>query len=369
MSSHLLSLSRRIRKTPFSQNVSLAGAKAYTVYNHMLLPTVFKSLEEDYYHLKSAVQVWDVSVERQIEICGPDAIELLKKITPRDISKLTTNKCFYIPLVNDNGGMLNDPVVLMLDTDRYWVSIADSDVLYWMAGLASALKLNVTIREADVYPLAVQGPYAKVLMKRIFGDKINELPFFGVSRFNFGKTNFLISRSGYSKQLGFEIYVEGYTTAPLIWDALFQAGEDLDVRAGCPNLIERIEGGLLSYGNDMTILNTPYECGLEKFCNLNVVKNCIGYNALEIEIIQGTKQIIRYIEIEGKPVSNCIDPWQLSIGDKHVGQITSAAFSPGLNANIAIGMVFTPYCKQGNEVTVNINSEKRYATIYEKPFS
>jgi len=202
----LISPSRRLRRTPFSDGVEAAGVKAYTVYNRMLLPTVFRSVEEDYAHLKSAVQVWDV----------------------------------------------NDPVAVKLAEDRWWISIADSDLLLWVKGIANGYRLDVLVDEPDVSPLAVQGPKADDLMARVFGDAVRDIRFFRFGLFEFQGRSLVVARSGYSKQGGFEIYVEGGDIGMPLWHALFEAGKDLDVHAGCPNAIERIEGGLLSYGNDMT---------------------------------------------------------------------------------------------------------------------
>jgi len=232
--------SRRVRRTPFSDGVEAAGVKGYTVYNRMLLPTVFRSVEEDYHHLKSAVQVWDVSVERQVELRGPDAGRLMQMLTPRDLRGMLPGMCYYVPLVDGTGGMLNDPVALMLAEDRYWLSIADSDLLLWVKGLAHALYLDVIVEEPDVSPLAIQGPKSDELAARIFGDNVKDLRFFRYGYFDFEGHQFLVARSGYSKQGGFEIYVDGHERGMPLWNALMDAGRDLDVHAGCPNLIERV---------------------------------------------------------------------------------------------------------------------------------
>ncbi|MEL6841504.1 MAG: dimethylsulfoniopropionate demethylase, partial [Pseudomonadota bacterium] len=247
-----ISPSRRLRRTPFSEGVEAAGVKAYTVYNHMLLPTVFESVEADYRHLKSAVQVWDVAVERQVELRGPDAARLMQMLTPRDLRGMLPGQCFYVPIVDETGGMLNDPVGLKLSEDRWWISIADSDLLLWVKALAYGYRLDVLVDEPDISPLAVQGPKADDLMARVFGDAVRATKFFRFGWFDFQGVSMAIARSGYSKQGGFEIYVDGFKNGMPLWHALFDAGKDLDVHAGCPNLIERIEAGLLSYGNDMT---------------------------------------------------------------------------------------------------------------------
>ncbi|MBQ0751477.1 MAG: dimethylsulfoniopropionate demethylase, partial [Roseovarius sp.] len=206
MNAPLLSPSRRLRRTPFSQGVEAAGVKAYTVYNHMLLPTVFRSVEEDYRHLKEAVQVWDVACERQVELRGPDAGRLMQMLTPRDLRGMTPGQCFYVPIVDETGGMLNDPVAVKLSEDRWWISIADSDLLYWVKGIVQGWRLDVLVDEPDVSPLAIQGPRADDLMAAVFGDAVRDIRFFRFGHFDFQGRDMVIARSGYSKQGGFEIY-------------------------------------------------------------------------------------------------------------------------------------------------------------------
>ena len=359
-----ISPSRRLRRTPFSEGVEAAGVKAYTVYNHMLLPTVFRSVVEDYHHLKSAVQVWDVSVERQIEIRGPDAAKLVQMLTPRDLSEMTPGQCFYVPIVDETGGMLNDPVALKLDEERWWISIADSDLLYWVKGLAYGYRLDVLVDEPDVAPLAVQGPKADELMSRVFGDGVTALKFFRFGWFDFQGTSFIVARSGYSKQGGFEIYVDGTENGMPLWNALFEAGKDLDVFAGCPNLIERIEGGLLSYGNDMTRANTPHECGLGRFCSTKTAIGCVGRDALLRVAKEGPIQQIRPIVIKGD-LPSCYQAWPLMAGGRRVGQVTSAAASPDFGDNVAIGMVRMTHWDADTPVTVQTQDGSFDGVVHE----
>jgi len=348
----MISQSRRLRRTPFSDGVEAAGVKAYTVYNHMLLPTVFRSVEEDYRHLKEAVQVWDVSVERQIELRGPDAARLVQMLTPRDLRGMMPGQCLYVPIVDETGGMLNDPVALKLTEDRWWISIADSDLLFWVKGLAYGYRLDVLVDEPDVSPLAVQGPKADELMARVFGDTVTALKFFRFGWFDFNGVSMVVARSGYSKQGGFEIYVEGTENGMPLWNALFEAGKDLDVYAGCPNLVERIEGGLLSYGNDMTRWNTPHECGLGRFCSTQTAIGCVGRDALLRVAKEGPVQQIRPITIRGE-LPACNQAWPLMAGKKRVGQITSAGASPDFGDNVAIGMVRMTHWDAGTALNVH----------------
>ncbi|SEN67029.1 dimethylsulfoniopropionate demethylase [Pseudorhodobacter antarcticus] len=357
--------SRRVRRTPFSAGVEAAGVKGYTVYNRMLLPTVFESITADYRHLKDHVQVWDVAVERQVEVRGPDAARLMQMLTPRDLRGMLPGQCYYVPMVDETGGMLNDPVAVKLAEDRYWISIADSDLLLWVKAVALGFRLDVLVDEPDVSPLAVQGPKADDLMARVFGEEIRHVRFFRFGWFDFQGRSLAIARSGYSKQGGFEIYVDGTDIGMPLWDALFAAGEDLGVRAGCPNLIERIEGGLLSYGNDMTRDNTPHEAGLGKFCNTHTAVGCIGRDALLRVAKEGPVQQIRPIAIGGD-IPPCDRVWPLMAGGKRVGQVTSAARSPDFGVNVAIGMVRMTHWDAGTVLEVETPDGMRPATVQDK---
>ncbi|RUS59257.1 dimethylsulfoniopropionate demethylase [Pseudorhodobacter sp. E13] len=357
--------SRRVRRTPFSAGVEAAGVKGYTVYNRMLLPTVFDSITADYRHLKEHVQVWDVACERQVELRGPDAARLMQMLTPRDLRGMLPGQCYYVPMVDETGGMLNDPVAVKLAEDRYWISIADSDLLLWVKAIALGFRLDVLVDEPDVSPLAIQGPKADDLMARVFGDEVRKVRFFRFGWFDFQGRSLAIARSGYSKQGGYEIYVEGGDIGMPLWDALFAAGEDLKVRAGCPNLIERIEGGLLSYGNDMTRDNTPHECGLGKFCNTHTAIGCIGRDALLRVAKEGPVQQIRPIAIEGE-IPPCDRVWPLLAGGKKVGQVTSAAASPDFGGNVAIGMVRMTHWDAGTKLEVETPAGMRPAVVKDK---
>lgn len=362
----LISPSRRLRRTPFSDGVEAAGVKAYTVYNHMLLPTMFDSVEADYHHLKRHVQVWDVACERQVELRGPDAARLMQMLTPRDLRKMQVGQCYYVPIVDETGGMLNDPVAVKLADDHWWISIADSDLLYWANAVAHGWRLDVLVDEPDVSPLAVQGPKAEALMARVFGDAVRDIRFFGYKKLPFQGRELVVARSGYSKQGGFEVYVEGSDIGMPLWQALFAAGEDLEVRAGCPNLIERIESGLLSYGNDMTDDNTPHECGLGRFCNTHSAIGCIGRDALLRVAKEGPTQQIRAISIAGDPVGSCLSWWPVFAGGRKVGRVSSAAWSPDFATNVAIGMVKMTHWDAGTELEVETPDGMRRATVQDK---
>ena len=368
MGAPLLSLSQRVRPTPFSRRVESAGVKAYTVYNHMRLPTVFESVEADYRHLKRHVQVWDVACERQVEIAGPDAARLVCMLTPRALDRAEVGQCLYTPMVDETGGMLNDPVTVKLAEDRYWVSIADSDLLFWVKGLAHGMKLDVNVFEPDVSPLGVQGPKADDLMARVFGEAVRGIRFFRFEKLAFEGRELVVARSGFSKQGGFEIYVDGGDLGEPLWDALIAAGEDLEVRAGCPNLIERIEGGLLSYGSDMTRENTPHECGLGRFCRTADAVDCVGRDALMAMLKDGPARQIRSLSIEGEAVPPCTEPWAVTVDGAPAGRVASAVWSPDFQCNVALGMIERAHWEPGTKVWVETPDGRRSAEIREGTF-
>ena len=360
----------RLRRTPFWEGVEQAGAKAATVYNHMLLPSVFSSAEDDYRHLKRHVQVWDVSCQRQLRLRGPDAGRLAQMMTPRLIGDMAVGKCLYVPAADRNGFLLNDPVLLRLAEDEFWFSLADSDLLLYALGVAGGAGLDVEIDEPDVSPLAVQGPKAEELMQRVFAPEVKSLSFFGFGWFEFNGVRHVISRSGWSKQGGFEVYVHGTGNGMPLWRALLEGGCDLKARAGCPNLPERIEGGLLSYGSDMTRENTPHEAGLSAYCNTEIAHGYLGREALLRIETKGPRRQIRCLVIDGPTVPACDRPWPLFKAGRLAGKVTSASWSPDHMLNVAIGMIEAEFWHPGNSLQVELpGGETRIAKVREKFFN
>ena len=360
--------SRRLRPTPFTDRVEKAGVKAYTVYNHMLLPTAFDSLEADYHHLKKYVQIWDVSVERQVQLEGPDAHKLAIMMSARDLTNAEPGRCYYAPITDRNGGMLNDPVALCIAPDKFWFSIADSDLLLWAAGLAEGLDLNVKVTEPDVSPLAIQGPMAEDLMAKVFGEEIRSVKFFRFKWFEFGGQMMAIARSGWSKQGGFEIYLPDTKLGPALWDEIYKAGEEFNIKPGCPNLIERLEGGLLSYGNDMTRENTPLEIGLEKYCALDKDVQFIGKEAMLRQRDEGIKRQIMGLRFDGDPVTPLSIPWPIIEQGHDAGIVTTAAYSPDFGSNIAFAMLNSDFASIGQTLTIQSTIGTHKAEVCALPF-
>lgn len=347
-------MTRRIRRTPYTTRVEQHGVRGFTVVNHMLLPKAFEaSVEDDYWHLHEHVQLWDVATQRQVALRGPDAARLAQWMTPRDISRARAGQCLYTPLVDQDGGMVNDPVMLKLADDHFWFSIADSDVLLWAKGLAQGASLNVSVQEPDVSPLAVQGPKAEEVVAEVFGDAVRNLGFFRFGWFEFEGTSQLLARSGFSKQGGFEIYLNGSEWGETLWDRVWSAGQRHNIRPGCPNLIERIEGGLLSYGNDFTAANNPLECGLGEFCSLDREVESLSHPALRTIAGRGVEREMRGVMFDGTRWRSAIaQPWPVLAGDIQVGEVTSGIWSPRFGRHVGVSMIKRGHWDHGQTIDV-----------------
>ncbi len=364
--SQLITKSRRLRSTPYSRRVEQAGVKAYTVYNHMLLPTIFESVEADYWHLCEHVQVWDVAGERQVELKGPDAARLAQLMTPRDLTKQALLQGKYAPVCNQQGFMLNDPIIIKLAEDQFWFSIADSDVKLFAQGLAIGLNLDVEVFEPDVSPLAVQGPKAEELMARVFGEAVRSIRFFYGEMLEFQGQSMYVARSGWSKQGGFEIYLNDSSLGESLWDALFAAGEDLNVRAGCPNGIERIESGLLSYGNDMDQYDTPFECGLDSYLNLDAQVESLSLPALREKQGQQTRQLVglAFTKSPNFGDANTIGGYDLYNDRSYIGELRSQIWSPRYKKHLALAMLNQKFLDNASTLTI----DGQESAIYPVPF-
>ncbi len=366
MKNFYLSKSRRVRSTPFTKKIEEQGVKSYTVYNHMLLPTSFSNVDEEYLHLKKDVQLWDVSVQREIEISGKDAHQLVQLMTCRDLSKSKVGSCYYVPLIDSNGGMVNDPLIYKLEDNIWRVCIADSDVLLYAKGIAAGKKLNVKIFEANIDTLAVQGPKSFKLMEDVFGKEISELKFFKYNFFKFKNNKFLISRSGFSKQGGYEIHVENAKAGLELYDYFFEVGKKYNIKPGAPNHAERIEGGLLSYGNDMLISDNPFECGFEKLVHLNDNVEFIGKDSLKKILKNGIKRKLMGVKIN----SDTLNLTSVDLFNKKkqiIGNLRSAAFSPTFKKIVGIAMINKEYCKNNEIFNINLNDNLVDGEVCELP--
>jgi len=367
MKKFYIAKSRRLRSTPFSSRIENQGLTAYTIYNHMLLPAGFEGAEKEYFHLKEHVQVWDVAAERQVQIVGKDSAKLVQLITCRNLSKSKVGRCYYAPIIDEQGKMINDPIILKLNENKWWISLADSDVGLYAKGIASGLKLQAEVSEPDVNILAVQGPKSFKLMEKVLGKKITELKFFGFNYFDFKGNKLFIARSGWSKQGGYEVYVENRKAGLDLYDELFLAGKEFNVKPGCPNLIERIESGLLSCGNDFDNNDNPYECGFDKYIDVNSDIDYLGKRAL-IKIskegitkkLMGVKIDLDKIEmIEEKPLQNA---------KNIIGYLRSAVYSPHFKKVVGIAMIKKEYWDKKTSFELEIDGKKSKGSICDLPF-
>ena len=326
----LINTSNRIRSTPFTSRNEMAGVKKYTVYNNTLLPTIFKSLKEDYFHLIENVQLWDVCAQRVIEVKGSNSLSLMKYLFCRDFSNISSGKAYYAPIVNFEGGLLNDPVVFCIADNHFLISLSDSDLFNWVSAINSSKEFYSEVRETEVLTIAVQGPKSYQLVSKVFGKELEFLKYFNFKKFSFNKENIIISKTGFSKQSGYEILLTNPTTGVLLWDLIMEKGKDFNIRVGCPNMIERVENNLLSYGNEMTNKDTPYDCKLGNFCNLDTNYDFIGKSALLKQKKVGFKKDIFKIhftfESENQPVFfNYLPVFKK---DVEIGKATSIVWSP-----------------------------------------
>ena len=368
MKSFSIAKSRRLRGTPYTSRIEKQGVTAYTIYNHMLLPAAFGSIEDSYHHLKQYVQIWDVAAERQVEISGKDSAKLVQLMTCRDLSKSKDGRCYYCPIIDDNAGLINDPVVLRLNENKWWVSLADSDVILFAKGLAIGNKFDVKIFEPDVDIMAIQGPKSFELMEKVFGDKIVNLKFFGFDYFEFGGDKHLIARSGWSKQGGYEIYVEHNVSGLKLYDHLFEIGKEFNIKPGCPNLIERIESGLLSYGNDIDNGDNPYECGFDKYINIDSEVNFLGKEKLKKIKSEGIKKKLMgvMLDIDKISITGSLD---LSDQDNNIiGELRSACYSPHFKKVIGIAMMKKSHWNIDQDVKASINGDICSGKVCDLPF-
>ena len=368
MKNYSIARSRRLRSTPYTSRIEKQGVTAYTSYNHMLLPAAFGSLEDSYHHLKENVQVWDVAGERQVEISGKDSGKLVQLMTCRDLSKSKIGRCYYCPIIDDRAGIINDPVILKLGEDRWWISIADSDVILFAKGLAIGKKFDVKIFEPNVNILAVQGPKSFALMEKIFGKIITEMKFFGFDYFEFAGAKHLIAKSGWSKQGGYEIYVENTESGLALYDKLFEVGKEFNVKAGCPNLIERIESALLSYGNDMDNDDNPLECGLDKYVNLDTDINFLGKEKLKEIKKKGVTRKLMGVIIDAKEINVSKSINLINGKNSKIGELRSGTYSPHFKKVIGIAMIDKPYFEVSETFKISINDHVFEGKVCDLPF-
>jgi glycine cleavage system aminomethyltransferase T len=359
----------RLRRTPFFAATQRAGARAYTVYNHMLFPICFGDLEDEYWHLIHHVTLWDVAVERQVEITGRDALAFVNLLTPRDLTRCAVGQGKYVIITGPDGGILNDPVLLRLGPNHFWLALADSDVLLWARGVALRAGLAVSISEPDVSPLQIQGPKAKLVVQSLFGDRLPPLPYYHFIETALDGIPLVVTRTGWTGEVGYEIYLRDASRGDELWDRIMAAGRPHNIRATGPSDIRRIEAGILNWGADITPENNPYEVGLERLVDEDKPGDFIGREALRRIKQAGAERKLVGIEIAGDALNLNMTKWPVVARDLVIGHVTSAVFSPRLRKNIGYALVPAAHAALETSLTVRTCAgEARPARVVLKPF-
>ena len=359
----------QIRKSPYFDATVRWGATGFSVYNHMYILRDFGDPEKNFWNLINKAILCDVSVERQVEIKGPDAYKFVQLLTPRDLSKLSIGQCKYILITNNEGGILNDPVLLRLEENKFWLSIGDSDILLWAQGVAVNAGMDVKIIEPDVSPLQLQGPNSGKIMKSLFGESILDLKYYWLRELQLDGIPLIVSRTGWSSELGYEIYLRDGSKGDLLWEKIMSNGKEFDLQPGHTSSIRRIEASMLSYHADADINTNPYEVGLDRLINLDTTVNFIGKDALKKIKETGIKRKQVGLILEGEPLNAPNTTfWRVTKDNTLVGKVTSAVYSPRLKKNIALAMISINASEVGTALNVETSFSMIKATVVEKPF-
>ena len=359
----------QIRKSPYFDSTVKWGAKGFSVYNHMYIPRDFGDPEQNFWNLINDAILCDVAVERQVEITGPDAAEFVQLLTPRDLSKLSIGQCKYVLITNHEGGLLNDPVLLRLAENHFWLSLGDSDILLWAQGVAINSRLDVTIKEPDVSPLQLQGPKSIDVMKSLFGENIINIKYYWLIETELNGIPLVVSRTGWSSELGYEIYLRDGSRGNELWELIMEAGKKFNLQPGHTSSIRRIEGGMLSYHADADINTNPFELGMDRLVNLDNDNKFIGKDALIRIKETGIKRKQVGIIIDCDPLEGPNTTfWPIVKNGNQIGKITSAVYSPRLKKNIALGMVDIDHNEINTLFEIEILNNLYNARVVEKPF-
>jgi aminomethyltransferase len=358
------------RKSPYFEATRRYGCTAYDIYNHTYLPAYYDDPVTEYWHLLNHVTLWDVGVERQVEITGPDAFDFTNMLTPRDLTKCTVGQGKYVLITDENGGIINDPVLLRLDEDHFWLSVADSDVLLWAKGVALNSGMNVEIREPDVWPMQVQGPKSKDVIRTLFGDEIVDLRYYWCAPADLDGIPVVISRTGWTGEVGYEIYLRDGSRGDELWERVMEAGRPHDIRPIAPCEARRIEAGIFNYRSDMSLENNPFEVsGLERLVDLDKEADYIGKAALMRIRERGVTRKLVGVEIPGDPLPvELTEPWPVVADGRAIGRVTDAIWSPRLERNIGYAWVPIELAEPGTRIRVEAPGGALDATLASLPF-
>ena len=359
----------QIRKSPFFDATIEWGATGFSVYNHMYIPRDFGDPEQNFWNLVNEAILCDVSVERQVEISGPDAARFVQFLTPRDLSQMKVGQCKYILITNQDGGLLNDPVLLKLADDRFWISLADSDILLWAQGVAVNTDYDVNIFEPDASPLQLQGPKSRDIMVKLFGESILDLKYYWHREYKWNGISLIVSRTGWSSELGYEIFLTDHTMGNELWNHIMLIGEPLGLKPGHTSSIRRIEGAMLSYHADADISTNPFELGLDRLVNIDSSQEFIGKKALVKIRTEGVDKTQVGLVIECDPLGGPNTKfWPVKKGEQKVGKVTSAVYSPRLKKNIALAMLSVKSIEKSIKFQVETSHGSFPAHIVDLPF-
>jgi len=352
----------RIRKSPFFYASRRHGVAMYSVYNHTYHPRHYGDPVAEYWALLEGVTLWDVGVERQIEISGPDAFDFTNLLVTRDLSKCKVGQCKYVFLTDQHGGILNDPILLRLEENRFWLSLADSDILLWARGVAVHAGMDVRIEEIDVGPVQVQGPKSYALMRDLLGEAVTDIRYYYLHEFTIDGIEVIVSRTGYTGEIGYEIYVKNASRdAERLWALVWEAGQAHGLRVIGPCHMRRIEGGMLAHGADITVDTNPFEVGMgyDWMVDLDQKADFIGKDALRRIKAEGPARKLVGLELGGAPLGtyndgSMIDAFPVLHDGEIVGKVTSACFSPRLEKNIGLALVPAALSEVGTRFTVDV---------------
>jgi len=355
-------ISTRVRKSPYWHLSMQAGCWRATVYNRIYHPRGYVKPEDggamvEYDAIVNHVTMWNVAVERQIRVKGPDAEKFVDYVITRDATKISPMRARYVILCNAYGGVLNDPILLRISKDEFWFSLSDSDIGMYLQGVNADGKFDCKIEETDNCPVQIQGPKSKALINDLCGDQfdLDNMPFYGLAEAKIGGRSCVISQSGFSGEAGYEIYLRNATLyADDMWNAVLEAGKKHNLMVIAPAHHRRIQAGILSWGQDMDQQHNPFQCNLGYQVSLsgkgewNKKTDYVGKAVLEKmkeDIKAGKKpyklQLVGF-ELGGKPIEDYApDFWLVSNADggEPVGFITSPWYHPEKKKNIAMGYV------------------------------
>jgi glycine cleavage system aminomethyltransferase T len=358
----------RLRRSPFFEATQRYGPRGFTVYNHTLFPTCFDDFEAEYRHLLEHVTLWDVAVERNVEVTGPDGFRFAQLLTCRDLSKCAVGQGKYVLITAPDGGILNDPVMLRLDENTFWFALADSDMLFYAFGLAAHAGMDVQVREVEAAPLQIQGPKSKDVVRDLFGEEILDLKYYWFTRTEVDGIPVIVTRTGWTSEVGYEVYLLDPTRGVDLWERIMEVGRPYEIRPTGPSDIRRIEGGIFNYRADMDWTNNPFELGLDRLVDLDMEAEFMGKDALRRIKAEGVSRKMVGVEIAGERLEMNKTRWPVESNGRRVGEVTSAIYSPRLEKNIGFAWLPVELSVLTSRVSVETPEGARQAEVVPMPF-